>query len=61
MDHLDEVLMSATLDTDHSPAVRAGFDFGKRSLNKYYELTDMSDVYRFGISKLCFIIRLQEY
>jgi hypothetical protein len=59
IDHLDEVLMSASMDDDHSPAVRAGFNIGKRTLNRYYKLTDESENYRIAISKRSIILHTQ--
>lgn len=52
VDHLNMVLTDASINENHSAAVRAVFNLGKQRLNRSYELTDESLVYRFGIRKL---------
>jgi hypothetical protein len=56
MDHLDQVLASGSLNFDYSAALRAGLSLGKKLLNKYYHLTDNSEVCRMAISKLLYNI-----
>jgi hypothetical protein len=47
MDHIDTVFMNATLPSSKNhPAVHAAIEMAKRTLNKYYSLTD--SVLRFG-------------
>jgi hypothetical protein len=48
---------------DYSPAIRASVALGKTHLNKYYDMTDYSEVYRIAMSEYFsskhFIIHLQ--
>jgi hypothetical protein len=54
MDHIDEYFTTKSRDQDISPAARLSITIAKRTLNRYYELTDSSDVYRItlGVSVL---------
>ena len=47
MDHVDSKLTDATLDEQkYSNAIRVACNFAKRTLNKYYSLTDDTLAYR---------------
>ncbi|KIK14243.1 hypothetical protein PISMIDRAFT_35759, partial [Pisolithus microcarpus 441] len=47
MDYIDEIFMTTMLDdTCLDPSIQAAVGLMKRTLNKYYSLTDMSDLYR---------------
>ena len=50
MDRLDEILSGHVEEEDYSHSVRKAAAIGKRLLNKYYSLTDVSDVYRISMS-----------
>jgi hypothetical protein len=50
MDHLDEHLASAAVSHKYDPAIRAAIAIGKRTLNRYYDWTDQSEVYRIAMS-----------
>lgn len=52
MDHIDAHLATASQDLKYSPAIRASLALGKSHLNKYYNMTDHSEVYRIAMSKL---------
>ncbi|KIL54666.1 hypothetical protein M378DRAFT_18675 [Amanita muscaria Koide BX008] len=43
---IDEVLATNATDSTYLPAIQAALAVGAKLLNRYYELTDMSDVYR---------------
>ncbi|KAG9313575.1 hypothetical protein JVU11DRAFT_5904 [Chiua virens] len=45
MDHIDEVLITQSRDLMYSAAIQASLGVAKRTLNRYYGLTDSSDVY----------------
>ncbi|KAA1478819.1 hypothetical protein DENSPDRAFT_757967, partial [Dentipellis sp. KUC8613] len=45
MDHIDEYFATEALNTTLSPAIRASISTAKRTLNRYYNLTDTSEVY----------------
>ncbi|KAF5377290.1 hypothetical protein D9615_006461 [Tricholomella constricta] len=47
MDHIDKVLTTASINNVmFSPAIRAALSLAKKTLNKYYTLSDSSEVYR---------------
>jgi hypothetical protein len=52
MDRIDEVLASSAVDAQFSISIQAALTIGKKTLNRYYSKTDMSDVYRTAMSKL---------
>jgi hypothetical protein len=55
MDHIDEHLASAVINNDkYSPAIRSAIAMGKRTLNKYYNRTDHSELYRIAMGTLSF-------
>jgi hypothetical protein len=51
MDHIDAHLATASQSSKYSPAIRASLALGKAHLNKYYNMTDHSEVYRIAMSK----------
>jgi hypothetical protein len=50
MDHIDEILTSQAVSWQYDAPIRAALAMGKRTLNRYYTLTDMSEVYRIAMS-----------
>ena len=54
MDHIDEHLTTTSLDRLYCPAVRVALALGKTVLNKYYSLTDASDLYRVAMGEFFF-------
>jgi hypothetical protein len=57
MDLLEDRLTSYSRDHKYLPAIRAAVRLAKKTLNRYYELTDTSSVYRIAMS-MDFIIAL---
>lgn len=52
MDAIDEVFATGMLNnTLLSPPIRHALTIGKRTLNKYYSLTDDSDLFRIAIGQ----------
>ena len=50
MDHIDSVFTDITLPSSQKhPAIRAAVAIAKKTLNKYYSLTDASELYRIAI------------
>ena len=45
MDHIDAHLANASQNMKYSPAIHASLALGKAHLNKYYDMTDHSEVY----------------
>jgi hypothetical protein len=60
MDHIDKHLTTQSLNRSYSPPVRVALALGKTTLNRYYNLTDASEVYRIamGMNLLPFIYLL---
>jgi hypothetical protein len=54
MDHIDEHLASASISQKYDPAIRAAVAIGKKTLNRYYDWTDHSELYRIAMSKYSF-------
>jgi hypothetical protein len=52
MDIIDEHLATAALDDRYSPSIKAAVAVGKKLLNKYYDKTDHSELYRIAMSTL---------
>ena len=62
MDHIDEYLASVCQNFKYSEAIRAAIALGKKTLNRYYDKTDHSEVYRIAMGKwpyLSFYFTLQ--
>jgi len=51
MDHIDKHLASAATDPLYSPAMHTALGIGKHTLNRYYNKTDYSEVYRIAMGK----------
>ena len=49
MDHIDEHLATAATDNRYSLTIKASLAIGKKNLNRYYDQTDHSDIYRIAM------------
>ena len=58
MDHLDQHLASSALNLSLPDSIRAAATLGKRTLNKYYTMTDLSEVYRIAMGKAFLFLSL---
>ena len=64
MDHIDSVLtdaiVSGTTRKKHKllPSVKAAIAVGKQTLNRYYDKTDHSEVYRIAMGMFLLILRV---
>jgi hypothetical protein len=52
MDRMHDNLTAACEKEEYSPALRAALKMGKGLLDKYYSLTDTSEVYRIAMGML---------
>jgi hypothetical protein len=52
IDHINKVLATNALDDQFSISIKVALSMGKRTLNRYYSKTDLSDVYRVAMSML---------
>ena len=53
MDHINSHLATATQNTKYPVSIHAALAIGKRTLNRYYNKTDHSEVYRIAMGKSC--------
>ena len=51
MDHIDEHLATAALSADYPMAIKAALAIGKATLNRYYNKTDQSEIFRIAMGK----------
>ena len=56
MDHIDERLATAALNPDYPLAIKAALAVGKATLNRYYNKTDHSEVYRIAMGTIILLI-----
>lgn len=49
MDYINDRLSAQANDRSLSPAIKASLGLGKKTLNRYYSLTDSSEVYRIAM------------
>jgi hypothetical protein len=52
MDHLDEHLALVATSPKYGKAIKAAIALGKKTLNRYYDCTDQSEVYQITMSML---------
>jgi hypothetical protein len=58
MDHLDQHLASSAVNLSLPASIRSAATLGKHTLNKYYNMTDLSEVYRIAMGKPFLILYL---
>lgn len=56
MDHIDEHLATAAGDSKYSLAIKAALAIGKKTLNRYYDKTDHSEVFRIAMGNFFLIL-----
>jgi hypothetical protein len=61
MDRMHDSLLAACNNENYSPAIRAALKIGMNLLNKYYSITDNSEVYRIAMSTLIFFFGLGRF
>ena len=49
MDFINDKLTAHAHNRTLSPAIKASLELGKKTLNRYYSLTDLSEVYRIAM------------
>ena len=52
MDRMHADLVTASTNENYSHTIRAALKIGKKLLDKYYSITDNSEIYRIAMSKL---------
>ena len=58
MDYIDKHLASGALNAKYLPSIQASMLIGKRLLNKYYNVTDHSEVYQIAMGMFSFKVLL---
>jgi hypothetical protein len=56
MDHIDETLTTQSQDMSIAPSIRGALSLAKKTLNKYYNKTDDSEVYRIAMSEFIILV-----
>jgi hypothetical protein len=51
MDHIDKMLTTSSLDNTYLSLIHATLSIGKKTLNRYYDTTDQSEVYQIMMSE----------
>ena len=51
MDHIKKHLATATSELNYSLAIKSALAIGKKTLNRYYDKTDLSEVFRIAMGK----------
>lgn len=51
MDFLDEQLTSNSLKSKYSTSIKSAINLGKKTLNRYYDKTDHSEIYRIAMGE----------
>jgi hypothetical protein len=52
MDHIDAHLATAAIENDYPLAIKAALAIGKKTLNRYYDKTDHSEVFRIAMGTI---------
>jgi len=61
MDYIDQQLTDSALDPKYSKSIKTAISLGKRTLNRYYNITDHSEIYRIAMGKFHSVICLLIY
>jgi hypothetical protein len=56
MDHIDEHLATAAFENNYPLAIKAALAIGKKTLNRYYDKTDHSEVFRIAMGMKILVI-----
>ncbi|KAF9547631.1 hypothetical protein CPC08DRAFT_648695, partial [Agrocybe pediades] len=56
MDHIDQHLATHAVNYGSPLAIRAAASLGKATLNKYYNTTDHSEVYRIAMGNISLLL-----
>jgi hypothetical protein len=54
MDYIDQQLTANALKPRYSASIKASIALGKKTLNRYYDMTDDSEIYRIAMGKLIY-------
>ena len=49
MDHINEHLALVSVNQNYDPGIRAAITIGKKTLNRYYDWIDHSELYRIAM------------
>jgi hypothetical protein len=54
MDYIDQQLTAYSISPMYSASIKASITLGKKTLNRYYDKTDQSEIYRIAMGKLMY-------
>ena len=60
MDYIDQQLSASSLNPRYSPSIKASITLRKKTLNRYYDMTDHLEIYRIAMGELL-VIFLMSY
>ena len=58
MDHIDKHLATAAIDNEYPLVIKVALAIGKKTLNRYYDKTDHSEVFRIAMGMYFFTLLL---
>jgi hypothetical protein len=61
MDLIDERLTTDSISANYEPSIRAALGLAKKTLNRYYNLTDASEVYRIAMGACLRVLNRLNY
>ena len=61
MDYIDQQLTDSALNPKYSKSIKTAISLGKRTLNRYYNITDHSEIYRIAMGTFHFVVCLLIY
>ncbi|PBK86092.1 hypothetical protein ARMGADRAFT_941112 [Armillaria gallica] len=61
MDHIDSVFTNQSLNQLYDPAIQASIGMAKKTLNRYYNVTDYSEVYHIAMVHLSYLLFLHPH
>jgi hypothetical protein len=63
MDYIDQQLTNSALDPKYSLSIKTAISLGKRTLNRYYDMTNHSEIYRIAMGEfdLTFLLHGSHY
>lgn len=55
MDYIDLQLNNSALNPKYSQSIKTAISLGKKTLNRYYNMTDHSEIYRIAMGMFFFV------
>lgn len=58
MDRIDEHLATVSVNKEYPASIRAAASLGKKTINRYYDLSDGSESYRISMGEYSVVVLL---